>query len=174
MRRALLATAVLVLAAAPVLAQQRAPQQQQAQQTPQRLGNFGEWTAALHHEAGQKVCYAFTRASRTDPSRQGVILTVTHRVQGRDQVALHAGYTYPRNAEVTVTVGNTPLPFYTGGQNAFARDGQAAVGTFRNGSQAVSRGPGAGGRGNATDTFSLQGFSAAYDAISRECPAGRR
>ena len=32
----------------------------------------------------------------------------------------------------------------------------------------------AGGRGNATDTFGLSGFSAAYEAISQECPAGRR
>jgi IMP dehydrogenase len=37
----------------------------------------------------------------------------------------------------------------------------------------VVRGPGAGGRGNANDQFSLAGFAAAYDAISRECPARR-
>jgi hypothetical protein len=48
------------------------------------------------------------------------------------------------------------------------------VAAFRGGAQAVARGPRAGGRGTATDTFSLAGFSAAYDAISQECPAPRR
>lgn len=125
----------------------------------------------MHNESGQKVCYAFTRAARTDPARENVILTVTHRANGRDQVALSAAYAYPRNAAVTVTVGQRELPFYTGGNSAFARDGRAAVAAFRGGAQAVAKGPRAGGRGTATDTFNLSGFSAAYDAISRECPA---
>ncbi len=125
----------------------------------------------MHTEGGQKVCYAFTRATRTDPSRENVIMTVTHRANGRDQVALSAGYAYPRNAAVTVTVGQTQLAFYTGGSSAFARDGRAAVASFRAGAQAVARGPRAGGRGTATDTFTLTGFTAAYEAISQECPA---
>jgi hypothetical protein len=170
MRKLLLTSALVVLVAGPALAQQRGGTSPQA---PRRLGDFQDWTAAVHTEGGQKVCYAFTRASRTDPSREGVILTVTHRTAGRDQVALSAGYAYPRNAAVTVTVGQTQLAFYTGGSSAFARDGRAAVAAFRAGATAVSRGPRAGGRGTATDTFSLTGFTAAHEAISQECPARR-
>ncbi len=169
MRSALLSAALAALIAVPAIAQQRG-----AAPGPQRLGDFQDWTAAVHNEGGQRVCYAFTRASRTDPQRDGVILTVTHRSASRDQVALSAGYAYPRNAAVTVSVGQTQLPFYTNANSAFARDGRAAVAAFRGGSQAVARGPRAGGRGTATDNFSLTGFSAAYDAISRECPAARR
>ncbi len=148
----------------------------QQQQRPQALGTFQDWTAATHMEGGRKVCYAFTRASRSEGggSRQNVILTVTHRPQGRDQVALRAGYTYARNAEVSVTVGGTELDFYTAQDNAFARDGARAVTAFRGGAQAVAKGQGPQGRGTATDTFSLSGFTAAYEAISKECPAGRR
>lgn len=171
MRTILLVPALLALAVGSALAQQRGAAPANA---PRRLGDFQAWTAAVHTEGGQKVCYAVTRASRTDPSREGVILTVAHRAAGRDQVALSAGYAYPRNAAVTVAVGQTQLPFYTGGNSAFARDGRAAVAAFRGGSTAVSRGPRAAGRGVATDTFSLSGFSAAYDAISQECPAPRR
>jgi hypothetical protein len=173
MRKFLLLVGLMSLVAAPALAQQR--NGAAAPQGPRRLGDFQAWTAAVHTEGGQKVCYAFTRATRTDPSREGVILTVTHRANGRDQVALTAGYTYPRNAAVTVTVGQRELAFYTGGNSAFAREGRAAVAAFRGGATAVSRGPRAGGRGVATDTFSLTGFTAAYEAISEECPpAGRR
>jgi invasion protein IalB len=168
---------VLLLAAAllgglPAAAQQR-PAQGGGASGPQRLGAFQDWTAATHREGGQKVCYAFTRASRTEPNRQNVILTVTHRPQGRDQVALSAGYSYPRNAEVEVAVGQAELPFYTAGSSAFARNGQAAVAAFRAGANAVSRGPQANGRGQAQDSFSLSGFTAAYEAISRECPPAR-
>ena len=172
MRKFILLAGLMAMAAVPALAQQR--NGAATPQGPRRLGDFQAWTAAVHTEGGQKVCYAFTRASRTDPSREGVILTVTHRTNGRDQVALSAGYTYPRNAAVTVAVGQRELAFYTGGNSAFARDGRAAVTAFRGGSQAVARGPRAGGRGNATDTFSLSGFTAAYEAITEECPAGRR
>jgi hypothetical protein len=164
--------ALVALLAVPALAQQRpaAP----APAGPRKIGDFQDWTAAVHTENGQKVCYAFTRASRTDPQRDGVILTVTHRTQGRDQVAITAGYAYPRNANVTVAIGNNNLAFYTSANSAFANDGRAAVAAFRGGAQAVARGPRAGGRGTATDTFSLSGFSAAHEAISQECPASRR
>ena len=165
----------LALIALPALAQQRpaTPAQQSAQAGPRQLGNFRDWTAATYQENGQKICYAFTRASKTEPARQGVVLTVTHRPAGRDAVALSAGYAYPRNAEVTMAIGQTNLPFYTGGNSAFARDGAAVVAAMRGGSRAVMRGPGAGGRGTANDQISLAGFSAAYDAIARECPVRR-
>lgn len=164
------AAGAVPLAAAALWLGAASPAQAQAQQRPQALGTFQDWTAATHQEGGRKVCYAFARAS----NRQAAILTVTHRPQGRDQVALRSGHTYARNAEVEVTVGNTALDFYTAQDNAFAREGARAVAAFRAGAQAVAKGPGAQGRGTTTDTFSLSGFTAAYEAISKECPAGRR
>jgi hypothetical protein len=153
-----------------------------AQGNPQRIGEFQAWTAATHAEGGQKVCYAFTRATRSEgvPNRAptNVLLVVTHRPKGRDQVALQSGYTYPRNADggnpVQVSVGGTNLGFYTAGGSAFARDNKAALAALRNGREAVARGPlPNGGRGQVSDSFSLAGFGAALDAISRECPASQ-
>ena len=152
------------------------------QPQPRKLGDFQSWTAVTLGEGGQKICYAFARAARSEgvPNRpaQGVMLVVTHRPQGRDQVAMRAGYNYPRNADggdpVQVSVGGTALGFYTAQDSAFARDNRAAVAAFRNGREAVARGPGPNGRGQASDTFPLAGFGQAYDAISRDCPAARR
>jgi len=147
----------------------------QAQPRPQRIGEFQSWTAASFIEAGQKTCYAFTKPSKADGNRQGVLLTVTHRHNLRDTVTISAGYNFPRNAEATVTVGGTELNFYTAGTTAAARDGAAAVRAFRGGREAVMKAPGANGRGTVTDTFLLAGFGAAYEAISKECPpAGAR
>ena len=152
----------------------------QGQQPPQKIGDFQSWTAVSHVEGGQKVCYAFTRATRSEgvPNRSAnnVLLVVTHRPKGRDQVALQPGYAYPRSADggnpVQVSVGGTKIGFYTSGNSAFARDNKAALAALKNGREAVARGPlPNGGRGQASDTFSLAGFGAALDAISRECPA---
>ncbi|WP_424136316.1 invasion associated locus B family protein [Roseomonas chloroacetimidivorans] len=164
---AALALSALLPAATPASAQQRGAQPAQAS-GPQRLGTFGEWTAATHQEGAGKVCYAFTRME----GRNNALLTVTHRPQGRDQVALRIGRAFPRNAEVKVDVGSNDLDFYTAGDNAFARDGRAAVAAFRGGREAVAKSPAANKR-TTTETFSLSGFTAAYEAISRECPPGR-
>jgi hypothetical protein len=151
-----------------------------AQQNPQRIGEFQSWTAATHMESGQKVCYAFTRATRSEGvsnrAANTVLLVVTHRPKGRDQVALQAGYAYPRNADggdpVQVQVGGSKVGFYTAGNSAFARDNKAALTVLKGGREALARGPlPNGGKGQATDAFSLAGFSAALEAISRECPA---
>ncbi len=165
----LLSLPALVLLLAPPAAAQ------QAAAPPRKLGQFQNWTAAVHTEAGHKICYAFTRASRAEgvvnrPAAQ-VLLTVTHRPQGRDAVALRAGYAYARNAEVKVQVGQTEFTFYTSGSDAHGRDGAGTVRALRSGREVLARGPGPNNRGVANDLFPLAGFTQAYDAISRECPA---
>jgi invasion protein IalB len=145
-----------------------------AENAPKSIGTFGDWQAATHVEAGQTVCYAFTRAQSSAPAQPGrgdVVLSVTERSSGRDAVAVSAGFTYAANAAVTVQVDQTPLDdFYTAQRSAFARDGKAAVAAFRKGSAAVAKSPGPKGAA-VTDTFSLKGFEAAYAMISKTCPA---
>ncbi len=139
---------------------------------PTRIGTFDDWIAARHQEAGQPVCYAFTRAETSIPKlpgRGGVVLTVTQRPSGRDAVAMEAGFTYNANATVTVQVDQTGLDFYTAQRNAFARDGHAAATAFGKAGRAIARSPGPRDA-KIVDTFSLKGFSAAYAAISKACP----
>jgi hypothetical protein len=68
-------------------------------------------------------------------------------------------------------VDQNGLDFYTSQRNAFARDGKAVVAAFEKGSRAIARSPGPNGGQPVTDTFSLKGFSAAYQAIAKACPA---
>ncbi|WP_137179659.1 invasion associated locus B family protein [Roseomonas sp. AR75] len=154
------------------------PADAQQRQRPARLGAFQDWTAATHQESGQKVCYAFTRASRSEgapPNRSTVTLTVTHRPGGRDQVAVSVGYALARGAESVLAVGSQEFRSYGVVQtSAFFQDSDQLIPAFKAGREALTRTPGPGGRGNVTDTFSLSGFTAAYDAISRECPPQAR
>ena len=65
--------------------------------TAKKLATFEDWTAAIHQESGQTVCYAFTRAMSSVPALPGrgdVVLTVTERPIGRDAVAMSAGFAY--------------------------------------------------------------------------------
>lgn len=169
----------MVRIALPLLAALVIPVAAEAQRAqPQRMGTHQAWTAATHQEGGQKVCYAFTRAQRGEgaaaQARQNVTLTVTHRPAGRDQIAVSLGAPLPRQATVEMTVGTNEFSSYgTVQSSAFFQSSGNLIGAFRAGREAVVRSPGPG-RATVTDTFSLSGFTAAYEAISRECPAGRR
>lgn len=172
--RRLLLTAILLLLAAPLAEAQQANRAQANTPRPSRLGDYQSWTAVAHTEGGQKVCYAFTRARSTEGvggrDANNVMLLVTHRPGGRDQVAVRSGYNFPRGAETKLFIGQNEFAFFTASDNSFARDGRAVVAGLRAGREAVHRGPGPNGRGQATDTFALAGFTQAYEAIGRECP----
>jgi hypothetical protein len=140
---------------------------------PKALGKFDDWIAATYQEAGHRICYAFTRAQSSVPQlpgRGGVVLTVTQRPSTRDAVALEAGFTFAPNATVTVQADKAELSFYTAKRAAFAEKGHDAVVAFQTAGRAIAHSP-SPKEATLTDTFSLKGFSAAYQAINKECPA---
>ena len=166
--------------ASPVLAQAQPkhaapPAKAPAASAPKALGKFDDWTAAIHQEGGQKVCYAFTRAQNSTPAVSGrgdVVLTVTQRPAGRDAVALTAGFAYAPGVEVMVQIDQTGHPFYTAQRSAFSRQGPAAVTAMKTGRTIIARSPGPN-KAQVVDTFSLKGFPQAYAAIVKECPPSR-
>jgi invasion protein IalB len=168
----LLLAGLLIGLAGPAFAQ---PHQAVAKPVPgpKKLGAYDDWTAATHQEGGATVCYAFTYPSNSVPKLPGrgeVVLTVTERPTGRDEVALTAGFAYAPNAVVTLQVDQSGYDFYTAQRNAFARDGKAVIVALQKGSSAQARSP-APRDARVVDTFSLRGFSAAYAAINKACPA---
>jgi hypothetical protein len=179
--RVSLALLALILAV-PAAAQPRKPaskpqppaQAANPSNAAKKLGGFEDWVAATHQENGLTVCYAFTYAKHSTPviaGREPIVLTVTQRAGGRDAVAISTGSDYVKDAAVSVQVATTGLDFYTAQRNAFARDGKAAVTAFGKSAQAQARSPGPREGQVVVDTFSLHGFSAAYAAIAKACPA---
>jgi Invasion associated locus B (IalB) protein len=168
-----------LLLAPPVGAQAQnkpaAPAKPTAVAPAKELGKFDDWIAATHQESGRTVCYAFVRPKNSAPRMPGrgdVVLTVTERPSGRDAVAITStGFTYRKDAVVTMQVETASLDFYTAQNSAFARDGKAVVAAFQKGEQAIARSPGERDGQTVVDTFSLRGFSAAYAAINKACPA---
>ncbi|WP_298215394.1 invasion associated locus B family protein [Acidocella sp.] len=136
-------------------------------------GQHGAWIAATYGSGDGKVCYAFTRVQSSKPaiqSRGKVMLTVTERKGSRDEVSIAAGYIYPKDAKVTLTVGSKSFDFYTDQDFAFTASGKDAVAAFQAGDGATVTGPGPRGKITVTDQFSLAGFSDAYKAITTACP----
>ncbi len=163
----------LVLLSLPALAD-TAPKRVKAA-GPLAIGTFDDWTAATDQEAGQTICYAFTRARNSKPALPGrgdVVMTVTERPSGRDAVAISAGFPFPANATAKLAVENDSFDLYTSQRSAFARDGRAAVRAMEHGKQAVMHAPGPKDAG-VTDTFSLRGFTRAYEAIVKRCPPAK-
>src|SRR5262249_34421554 len=100
-----------LLSAAPAFAQTQrkpvTPPKESSAEGPKKLGEFDDWIAATHQESGQTACYAFVRASNSVPAVPGrgdVVLTVTERPSGRDTVAISAGFSFHKDAAVTMQV----------------------------------------------------------------------
>ena len=140
------------------------------------LGTHGDWTAFTDGSGNSKVCYMASqpRKEEGDYSRRGdTFVLVTHRPSEntRDTVEVRAGYAYKEDSDVRMVIDGRTYELFTSGESAWARDQQ----TDTTLAQAMIRGNsmvifGTSARGTATkDTYSLSGFTAAYQAISKAC-----
>jgi invasion protein IalB len=166
--RTLLVAAALAATSAVAIAQE---------QPVELLGEFTDWKAASFQEEGGKGCFMISapkisegKYSKRDPT----FVHITHRTAAgtRDVVSITAGYTYKPASAVTVKVGDKTFTLFTKEGAAWAddaTDGQL-VAAMKDGSRMTVQGTSARGT-LTTDTYSLSGFSAAYDAISKACPA---
>ncbi|MEQ9448783.1 MAG: invasion associated locus B family protein [Rhodospirillaceae bacterium] len=140
------------------------------------LGRHGDWIAYTYEEIGQRVCYMTSAPTRSegDYTRRGdVQMLVTHRParNAYDVVSVVAGYEYQRDSDVTMAIDGSRFQMFTNGDRAWARDGkvdQDMTQRMIKGRSAVVTGTSSRGT-LTTDTFSLIGFTAAHEAISRAC-----
>ena len=147
---------------------------------PKPLGVFHDWTAATYGSGADKTCYAFAMSEPSD-SKKGAdskskktqksgMLTVAQRAKYRDEVSVSQGISYTKGAKVEMTVGSKKLSFFTHDDMAYALKGKEVVKAFMSGDKAVVKA--SAPHANAVvDTFGLQGFSDAYKAIDKACPA---
>lgn len=164
---------LLVLIAFSVAA---APSAVEAQARPQKIGEFRDWSAFVFEDQNGKVCYMASQpvSDEGNYTRRGEIYgMITHRPDERafDVVSFVAGYTHRAGSEVTAQIGSDEFELFTQGDTSWTRDAETdarLVEAIRRGSRMVVRGTSS--RGTATtDTYSLFGSSAAYDAISEAC-----
>ncbi len=141
------------------------------------LGSFDDWSAYHFNDGSDEVCYMATQPTKSQGKysrRDDVFLIVTHRPKDKafDVVNVVAGYTYKSTSKPQLTIDkNKAIELKRHEDTAWAKDAatdEKLVAEMKKGSQAVLLGTSARGT-KTTDTFSLKGFSKAYEAINKAC-----
>jgi invasion protein IalB len=145
-------------------------------QQPKQIGTYNAWSAFTYQENGGIVCYMVSEPTKDegDYTRRGKIYTlVTHRPAKKSLgvVSVIAGYQYKEGSEISVNIGGTTYRMFTVDDHAWAATAQEdkqLVEAMRKGATMVIKG--ASSRGTeTTDTYSLSGFTRAYEEISKAC-----
>lgn len=142
------------------------------------LGNFGAWYAFTQGEGQDKLCYMVAAPIQSlgeIPNRGEVGLMVTHQMGGkvRDQVSVALGFE-PHKTKYTkakVDRSGNILMRLVDGDRVWIRDtntDRQLVARMKGGDQLIVTGMTSSGVASQ-DTFSLDGFSKAYAAISLAC-----
>lgn len=150
-----------------------------AQSKPRRLSTHQDWDAMISGSGSSKVCYVISVPKKTWISRSGarrgdIYLTVTHRPAFgvTDEVNVVVGYPIRQGSEARISVdGQHRYQFFTEGSGAWAydpKDDRSVVAAMKAGVNLEVRATSQRGT-NTRDTFSLRGFTAAYNAASQAC-----
>ncbi len=142
------------------------------------IDNFQDWTAFAETEGGKnkKVCYMASAPQKAEGKyrkRDDPYVLVTRRPaeKGVGVFSVRAGYTYKKDSEVEVNIDGQRFTLFTDAGQAWARDtktDRALVRAMKGGLTMIVAGISTRGT-LTTDTYSLNGFTAAYDAITKAC-----
>ncbi len=144
------------------------------------LGSYRDWDALVSKASnGAKTCYMISvpkssKASRKGASRGDIYLTITHRPKYgiKDELNVIVGYPLKVGSEVSASIdGKRAYKLFTEGRGAWAydpKDDAALVKAMKRGNRLVVNGTSQRGT-RTTDRYSLSGFTAAYNAITRAC-----
>ena len=148
-----------------------------AAEKPKVLGEYGDWTAWTYNDRGNLICYMSSTPKKDEGkyTKRGDIYTIiTHRPAEKtfDEVSFVAGYSFDTKAPFTIKIGDKVFKnTFTEGTKGWMVNTQEYRFLF-----AVMFGgdrmlvDGKSSRGTTTkDTYSLKGFSSAYQAISAKC-----
>jgi hypothetical protein len=131
---------------------------------------FSVWTAATYMRDGQLTCYALARpassAASARKSKTPVLLVAIHG-KSSPTVVITSG-AYPNSASAKVALGAHGFPFFSSKGNAYARRSEGMLPALRNGASTVAT-PAPPHQPDRVATFSLQGFTAAYNAAAKAC-----
>ncbi|MBE7636427.1 hypothetical protein GUA87_06185 [Sneathiella sp. P13V-1] len=143
---------------------------------PRALGVFKDWSAYTWVENGQKICYMLSRPTKSLPKnvrRGDIYMMITYRPKARlkEEVSHVTGYPYKNKSVVDVTIDKQKFKMATDGDAAWlpGTDMDAKmVNAMRRGSKMSVDGISSRGT-KTTDTYSLQGFTAAHKQIRKSC-----
>ncbi len=148
--------------------------------TPQRIGGDKNWDAYSYSDKGTKVCYIVGRPQASEPAslkrgRIDAIVTDRPKEKAFDVVNFDVGYAFKAGSSAELDIDGHKFSFFTDKDAAWTRDAatdKTVTEALAKGQHAVLKGTTA--RGTATsDTYALDGFTAALDAVDKACGVKR-
>lgn len=141
----------------------------------QQLDNtYTDWSVFTLNQSGKKVCYIASapkqKAGNYNKRGEPYVL-VTHIGPAVDEASASSGYPYKEGSEVQFAVGSQQFKMFTKGELAWAYDSSQDTNIVQNmkkGMDLTVKGTSARGT-YSTDTYSLRGFSKAYDRMKALC-----
>ncbi|MFY0693234.1 MAG: hypothetical protein JXR14_15075 [Paracoccaceae bacterium] len=169
--KSVMASAVIAVSAAPVLAQE---------QSTNRVFAKTDWSVFVEDNPTQ--CWVVSSPTGTKNTRDGRVVAVNRGDilmfvsfwpgSGKlGEVSFAGGYPFAEGSTVSLSIGDDKFDLFTSGETAWAADSNAdksIIAAMKKGISAVVSGRST--RGTRTeDTFSLRGFTAAIDDAQKRC-----
>ena len=140
------------------------------------IAEFNDWSAHQTGSAKNKICYMHGEPKKSTgkyKKRGATYLQVTHRKKERikNEVSVTAGYTYKKDSRVKIEIKGKRFLLYTNTGTAWVSEASKEselVAVMKAGKVMIITG--ISSRGTRTkDRYSLSGFTAAYNKISKSC-----
>ena len=144
---------------------------------PKLIGDYNDWSAYYYQEGKNTVCYIASTPKKDEgkyTARGNIYVVVTHRPAEKsyDVVNFVAGYAYKKDAKVQIKIGKKVIDrMFVDKDKAWAineKVDRELVNAMKNGERMIVHGTSSRGT-DTKDTYSLSGFSAAYQAINSKC-----
>ena len=140
------------------------------------IGEYGDWLAYYYRDNAGPVCYMASTPKKDEgkyTKRGDIYVVITHRPNEKsyDVVNVNAGYEYKINSETEIKIGTQTFKLFVSGDKAWttsAKDDKDIVAAMKRGSRMIVNGTSSKGT-KTKDTYSLNGFTSAYKAISNKC-----
>ena len=159
-----------------VLALSLIPLAATAEGASKQIDKFEKWSAHLLTEKKSRVCFVYGEPNKKlgkYKKRGAVFVQITHRPRENvtDEVGFTAGYSYKKDSDAVVDIDGKKFTLFTHKDGAWATNTKAdsaLVKAMMKGRRMIVRGTST--RGTKTvDTYSLLGFTRAYQAIGKAC-----
>ena len=137
---------------------------------------FKMWESQYVENGNGKVCFAVSMPTRMSPANLNraesrIFITFRPNDGVSNEISITNGYPFRKKSNVSTSVGNAFFKFETKGKFAWMTsldDELRMIRAMKKSNKAIVTGTSS--RGNKTkDTYSLMGFTAAYNAAKKNC-----
>lgn len=147
-----------------------------AQGAPKLVAQFGDWGVYMDQSGSGKICYALSQPKTRVPeglNRDPAYFFISTRTAEnvKNEISVIMGFPLKEGSDATLTIGPASFMLYTRDNGAWVRnvaEETRLVDALRKGKDVVVKATSRRGNTN-TDTYSLNGISAAVDRAAQEC-----